>query len=88
LYYFVVQEQFLEAVGETRFFQAIRDIILQEVREWFLDTTRDARAILIGYVRYESDSSKQQKKKRLLADLRKSTMKSSMICRTTFNGQG
>ena len=87
-YYFVVRERFLEAVGGTRFLQAVRDIILQEVQEWFFDATRDARAILLGYEWYLSDSSKQQKKKRLLADLRKSTIKSSVICRTTFNGQG
>ena len=57
-YYFVVRERFLEAVGGTRFLQAVRDIILQEVREWFFDTTRGARVILWSYERCESDSSR------------------------------
>ena len=41
-------EQFLKAVGGTRFLQAVRDI----------DTTRGARAILQYYKRCKSDSLK------------------------------
>ena len=44
--------------GGTRFLQAVRDIILQEVREWFFDTTRGARVILRSYERCKSDSLK------------------------------
>ena len=85
----IVRERFLEAMWGTRFLQAVRDMILHEAWEWFFDTTRGARAILWSYKRYESDPLKQQqKKRRLLADLRKSTITSSVICRRTFNGQG
>ena len=58
------QECFLDTSRYKRFLQAVRDIILQEVREQFFDTTRGAKAILRSYERYESDSLKRQEKKR------------------------
>ena len=62
------QECFLDTSRYKRFLQAVRDMILQEAREQFFDTTRGARANLLSYKRYESDSLKQQEQEEKYAN--------------------